>query len=336
MADTISSHRTVRDPDPKATALDPVLQQLLPRLNAAAPPVGEGASAGELRTGFDTLIALLAPDAGETPFDGRIVDKEIESHGVRIPTRTWIPAVVETSGTSDTVVFFHGGGWVLGDLASAAPTARAIAERMGLRVLAAQYRLAPEHPFPAAFDDCVAVLRAVRDEGSGWLAVAGDSAGGNLAAAVALAARDEGLSLDAQLLFYPALVPAMDSPSHARYGEGYLLTSQAMRYYWASYGGGHRPADDWRFAPASAGSLAGVAPAVVTTAGFDPLRDEGDDYAARLMAEGVPTLVLPQPGLIHGWIDQAARVPAARQALDEAIDALRSLRDGAVLEERES
>ena len=125
----------------------------------------------------------------------------------------------------------------------------------------------------------------------------------------------------------------MSSESHRRYGDGYLLTRQAMRYYWESYAGAADPAGaadraDPRFAPAAAASLAGVAPAVVTTAGFDPLRDEGDAYAARLVAEGVETVVLPQPTLIHGWIDQAARVPAARRALERAVEALQFLREG--------
>ncbi|WP_368497473.1 alpha/beta hydrolase [Herbiconiux sp. A18JL235] len=326
MADHEAAPRSP-DADPKAAGLDPVLAQLLPQLNAAAPPVGDGTDAAELRRGFGELIALLQGPDAPAPFDGEVTDGEVagsEGH-VRVPVRTWVPR--GAGADVGTVVFVHGGGWVLGDLDSAAPTARFLAERMRVRVVAVDYRLAPEHPFPAAYDDALAVLRAERERSDGWLAVAGDSAGGNLAAALALAARELGLRLDAQLLFYPGLDPAMSSESHQRYGDGYLLTRQAMRYYWESYAGTADPGDP-RFAPQAARSLAGVAPAVVTTAGIDPLRDEGDAYAARLVAEGVETVVLPQPTLIHGWIDQTVRVPAARRALERAVDALQLLREG--------
>lgn len=344
-------HDPITDPaagDPKAGPLDPELARLLPRLNAAAPEVAPDTPAGQLRASFDELIALLATDPGAADpgsFDGRIVDDAVTAGGVGIPTRHWIPRVARAG---EAVLFVHGGGWVLGDLASAAPTARALAERLRVRVVAVDYRLAPEHPFPAAFDDCFAVLRAERERvdaevgagsgesvagAGGWLAVAGDSAGGNLAATTALAARDAGVRVDAQLLFYPGIDPRMSAPSHAAYGEGYLLSAAAMRYYWAAYegvasgaAGESAAALDPRFTPDAAATLAGAAPAVVTTAGFDPLRDEGDAYAARLVADGVPTLVLPQPGLIHGWIDQAQQVPAARRALEQAIDALALLR----------
>ncbi|WP_382308597.1 alpha/beta hydrolase [Herbiconiux sp. UC225_62] len=327
MADPTTAALATPAPTSAPAGLDPDVARLLPALNAAAPPVGPGTRADELRTSFGELLALLAPEHPAEPFAGRVDDGVVEAAGIRIPIRSWTPG--GEAGGGDTVVFFHGGGWVLGDLASAEPSARAIAERMRVRVVAVDYRLAPEHPFPAAFDDCLAVLRAERERGAGWLAVAGDSAGGNLAAAVALAARDSGLRLDAQLLFYPALDPSMRAASHARFGDGYLLTADAMRYYWASYAAGSRDAEDWRCSPGAADSLAGVAPAVVTTAGFDPLRDEGDEYAARLVADRVATVSLPEPALIHGWIDQAARVPAARRALDRALDALQLLRTAA-------
>ncbi|MTD16864.1 alpha/beta hydrolase fold domain-containing protein [Nakamurella sp. YIM 132087] len=257
---------------------------------------------------------------------------------VRVPAATAPTAVdraaAETVGGHgadvDVVVYIHGGGWVVGSPATADPIARALASGLGATVVSVDYRLAPENPFPAAFDDCFAVVQAVADTvPHRWLAVGGDSAGGNLAAVVAMAARDAGSpAVDAQLLIYPALDPTMASASQQRFADGYLLTRTALRYYWDSYGAGHerRP----YCAPSSADDLRGLAPAVVATAGFDPLRDEGNDYAERLAAAGVRTQLLEFPTLTHGFADQLARVPAASEALTQVIAGLAAERDLAV------
>ncbi|XPP27073.1 MAG: alpha/beta hydrolase [Leucobacter sp.] len=313
-------------PSSRVESLDPVLAAMLPRMNAASPPINLGAPS--LRDAYREMLARLRP--GAEPFTGRIIDGTVVAAGADVPIRTWIPEGASEHG--DCVIYLHGGGWVMGDRESAAPAARALAERMKLRVVVVDYRLAPEHPFPAAFDDCLAVFRAERRRTNGWLGIAGDSAGANLGAAVAITARDLDERLDAQLLFYPALDPTMSTDSHHLYAEGYLLTGEATRFYWESYIGGERTAPiarDWRLAPSTVESLNGVAPAVVSTAGYDPLRDEGNEYAARLAAAGVPTLFLPQAGLAHGWVNQTYQIPSAKRALAEMIEAFQLLRERA-------
>lgn len=162
-------------PSSRVESLDPVLAAMLPRMNAASPPINLGAPS--LRDAYREMLARLRP--GAEPFTGRIIDGTVVAAGADVPIRTWIPEGASEHG--DCVIYLHGGGWVMGDRESAAPAARALAERMKLRVVVVDYRLAPEHPFPAAFDDCLAVFRAERRRTNGWLGIAGDSAGANLA-----------------------------------------------------------------------------------------------------------------------------------------------------------
>jgi acetyl esterase len=218
---------------------------------------------------------------------------------------------------------------VLGDLDSADPHVRRIATHLNAVVVSIDYRMAPDHPFPAGFDDFVAVHQWVaRTWSPEWLGVAGDSAGGNLAAAVAIEAAIQGIQCDAQLLFYPALDPTMSTTSHEQLAAGYLLDRDTMAFYWRAY---LASADgpDRRFTPSAASDsdLALVAPAVITTAGFDPLKDEGRAYAQRLRALGVQVTHVHHPDLIHGWLDQADLIPAARDACTESLDALMTLAD---------
>lgn len=208
------------------------------------------------------------------------------------------------------VVYFHGGGWVLGDLDSHDGITAAIAAATGAVVLAVDYRLAPEHPFPAAFDDACAALRAAAADGGARfgvdgarLAVAGDSAGGNLAAAVALFARDRGEPrLRGQALVYPALDPDLTLPSCERNARAPVLTREDMAGYWRDYLGGTSATDDPYAAPSRARDLAGAAPAYVSTAAHDPLCDEGRLYAERLGRAGVAVEHREAPGLPHGHL----------------------------------
>lgn len=218
------------------------------------------------------------------------------------------------------VMFVHGGGWVLGDLGTADWTARSIAVALNCTVVSVDYRLAPEHPYPAALQDCTAVLTALsRRYPTSRIAVVGDSSGGNLALAVGAASvSDPLLRVDAQLLLYPALDPAQRSPSHDTYADGYVLTRESMRWFWQQYLAGsasnyHEPALD------------GLPPTIVTTAGFDPLQDEGRDLAERLVAANVTTLFLHHGNLTHAWLDSAGTVPAARRARDEVLALFRTL-----------
>ncbi|TDE18816.1 alpha/beta hydrolase [Actinomadura sp. 6K520] len=247
-----------------------------------------------------------------------------------VPARVFEPP---TRLTDATIMFFHGGGWVAGDLRTHLQHMRLLAVETGSTVLGVDYRLAPEHPCPAAFDDCLAATVHVAGRSAGRLAVAGDSAGGQLAASVALACRDRSIPLAAQLLIVPVTDvaggyadPEVNAryPSRAERADGYGLTLAAMRWFAGLYdppgGGGH-----WRVSPLRAPDLSGVAPAAVHTAGFDPLRDEGNSYAAALRAAGVPVLHREWPTLNHGFFGLGGVSAAAGRAARRAAADLRGL-----------
>ena len=228
------------------------------------------------------------------------------------------------SGSGSTLMYLHGGGWVVGDVDTHDPLARRVTNATGARVVSVDYRLAPEHPFPAALDDAEEVLHWLWTQDPGRpLAVAGDSAGAALAAGVALRARDKQIPLAAQLMFYPAIDPAMTSPSIAENGTGYFLTEHDMAWFYRQYlPGGTASGPEADLARAD---LAGVAPAIVATAEFDPLRDEGAAYAARLADAGVPTQYVPGPGLIHGFAGFLGVVDAADATVADVLARLRQL-----------
>ncbi len=224
--------------------------------------------------------------------------------GVRIPVRIYRPLGI--TGPSPPALYFHGGGWVVGSLDTHDAHARRLANYSGCTVIAVDYRLAPEHVFPAAYDDAIAVTRWIAQSAGhigvvpGAIGVCGDSSGGNLAAAVALAARGERLPVAVQVLVNPVLDnrPAR-YPSYLAYADGFFLTREAMEWYLAQYipAGSSR---DWRAAPLRAGDLTGVAPALIQTMEADVLRDEGEAYARRLRSYGVRTSLLMYPGMFHG------------------------------------
>ena len=237
-----------------------------------------------------------------------------------VPVRVYEP--LDPRG--GTLIFLHGGGWVVGDVETHDPLCRRVANGTGARVVSVDYRLAPEHPFPAGLDDAEEVLHWLWTEDPGRpLGVAGDSAGASLTAGVALRARDKQLPLAAQLMFYPATDPAMTSPSFAENGAGYFLTGRDMAWFYQQYlpgGPGRAPEADLGHA-----DVVGVAPAIVATAEFDPLRDEGIAYAARLADAGVPTQHVPGPGLIHGFAAFLGVVDAADAAVAAILDRLSQL-----------
>lgn len=233
-----------------------------------------------------------------------------------------------------TVLHCHGGGWVVGSPATYDLPVRRLAVGCAARVVDVDYRLAPEHPFPAGHDDCVAALRWVHahiDDLGGdptRVAVAGDSAGGNLSAAVAVAARDDGLPLKAQLLIYPG-TDFVDSDIHAsrtENAEGLFLTSEDMRWFGDQYlGGDAELALDPRASVLQVTDLAGVAPAVVGTGEYDPLRDEGNAYAAALQKAGVQVIAHQYPGLIHGFFGLGHVSTTADSATGELCADLKEL-----------
>ena len=223
-----------------------------------------------------------------------------------------------------TLVYLHGGGWVVGNIETHDPLCRRVANATGARVVSVGYRLAPEYPFPAGLDDAEEVLRWLRAQDPGrTIGVAGDSAGASLAAGLAIRARDQQIPLAAQLLLYPATDPAMTSASIAENGEGYFLTRPDMAWFYRQYlpDGPDSAAE----ADLTRADVAGVAPAIVATAEFDPLRDEGAAYAVRLSAAGVQAEHLPGPGLIHGFAGFLGVVDAAEANLGTILGALSQL-----------
>ncbi len=241
------------------------------------------------------------------------------------PARLYAPA----NGSTALLVFFHGGAFMYGDLDTHEQTCRFLAERAGVQVLAVDYRLAPEHTFPAAHDDALAAyhwaldhlddLGVARDR----VAVGGDSAGGNLAAAVALAAARDGLPLAFQLLVYPACENAdRDTRSSRIFAEGFFLTREFMAMGTETYTPDPADRTDPRISPLRAEIPAGLAPAYVATAGFDPLRDEGEAYGRRLAEAGVAVEVRRFPDQIHGFFNLLL-APRSRAAVEEIAEALR-------------
>jgi acetyl esterase len=255
-------------------------------------------------------------------------DIAIPGPGGPIPARLYRSA---KNGTLPVLVFLHGGGWVVGNIDSHEAMCRHLANRAECAVLSVDYRMGPEHKFPAAVEDCFAATvwtagnAAALGVDPGRLAVGGDSAGGNLAAVVSLLARDKGAPRIAyQVLIYPATDAAMRHDSVARYAEGYVLTRATMRWFYEQYLRTPDDAADWRVSPLLAPDLSRLPPAYVLTAGYDPLCDEGDAYAARLAAAGVPVTHRRFPGQVHGFVTNGRVIRAAETALDEAAAALKA------------
>jgi acetyl esterase len=304
--------------------LDPDAEILLEMVRAANRPAFETVGAAEARLLFNAGRKVLAPDPMPV---AELRDLAIPGPGGPIPARLYRAAA---SGILPVLVFFHGGGWVVGDIESHDTVCRHLANRAGCAVVSVDYRLAPEHKFPAAVEDCFAATAWVAGNAAAlgvdpaWLAVGGDSAGGNLAAVVSLLARDrDGPRITSQLLIYPATDAAMRHQSIARFAEGYVLTRSTMRWFYEQYLRGPEDAADWQASPLAAPDLGGLPAAFVLTAGYDPLCDEGDAYAARLAASGVAVTHRRFPGQVHGFAMNGKIIRAAEAALDETAAALK-------------
>jgi acetyl esterase len=254
------------------------------------------------------------------------------AHG-SIPARMYTPKKLrKVDGLSPCLVYFHGGGWVIGDLDSHDVVCRTLAHEGELIVIAVDYRLAPEHKFPAAVDDAIAATAWVASNArqlgidASRLIVGGDSAGGNLAAVTAIASRDgNGPPIAAQLLIYPATDFAMTQASHSDPETSVLLTHAAVRWFSNHYLSSASDVHDWRASPARAKTLAGLPPAYVLIAGGDPLRDEGDEYANRLKEAGVPVTYRSFPGQFHGFFTMGKLLMQANVAAREIGNWLKSL-----------
>ena len=308
--------------------LDPQARSLLDMIESiGGPALGEQDPVATRET-MKGLTAVM----GAGPEVGSVTDRTIPgpAGAPEIPVRVYSPA---GDGTRGMLVWYHGGGWVIGDLESADISARNLCAGAGVVVLSVDYRLAPEHPYPAGRDDCLAALRWARDHAAelgvdpARIAVGGDSAGGNLAAITALAIRGvAGPPLAFQLLVYPATDLLLTHPSIDENGEGYLLTKASMvwfsDHYLGKIGEGHDRKDP-SVSPLYADDVSGVAPALVITAEFDPLRDEGEAYARKLSDAGVACTVTRYAGMIHAFFGMDAILDSAKQATAEASAALR-------------
>ena len=265
----------------------------------------------------------LAVTAGPDDRVARVEDRSVPGPHGPIPIRIYGP---DGAGPFAVLVFFHGGGWVVGNLETADVFCRAMTAGAGCAVVSVNYRHAPEHKFPIAADDAFAATQwaathaATFSGDAARLIVSGTSAGGNLAAVVALMARDRGgPALMSQLLIVPVIDHDFETPSYRKNAEGYGLTAEAMRWYWKQY---LRSDDDGRHpyaSPLRAQSLRGLPPALVVTAEFDPLHDEGEAYATRLRAEGVPTTVWHREGMIHGFLGLQANAEIARALREQSL-----------------
>jgi acetyl esterase len=256
-----------------------------------------------------------------------VFDRTIPGPGGEMPLRVFRPS--DERGLP-LIIWFHGGGFVTGDLDTHDQLGRMLADDVNAVVLTPDYRLAPEAKFPAAADDCLATYEwalAHADEvgaDPNRIAIGGDSAGGNLTAVVALDARNRALPAPrVQVLVYPVTDCEFDSPSMTENAKGYFLETETMRWFWNHYARTPADFDDPRFSPLRASDLSGLPPAVVITAEYDPLRDQGDAYARRLQEAGVPTTAVPVDGVVHGFFGLHEFMPPAREPWDVCVTAFR-------------
>ena len=302
-------------------SLHPQVSALLERAaQSPLPPYYEVPAHVARRIYRDTRRAL-APKAPE------VAEAQLILAPGPVALRCYRPHGTKPDEPLPALVYLHGGGWVIGDLDTHDVLCRQLANGARCAVYAVDYRLAPENPFPAAVEDCLAAVKFVAGRHR-LVAVGGDSAGGNLATVVALHARDHGgPEIAFQLLIYPGTDQRGEHPSVTRNGEGYLLTKKAMEYFRAQYLPKKSDFLDWRASPLLAKSLAGLPPAHVITAGYDPLRDEGRAYAERLATEGVEVAYREYSDMVHGFILFGGVLDTANAAVAECCSRLRAAFD---------
>jgi acetyl esterase len=322
--------------------LDPQIAALLEQLNQA-PPMSLG-TPEQARASFRQMTVAAAAFGPEIEV-GEIIDREVPGAAGPLPARLYKPTQDPPEGTGreaedplgvdyPTLVFFHGGGFVIGDIASYDAQCRTLCRDGRTAVLSVEYRVAPEDPFPAAAEDAIAAAAWALDNAGDLggdpdrVAVGGDSAGGNLAAVAAQALRGHEPALAGQLLLYPVTDFSEERPSVAENGEGLFLTGDDMRWFREKYIADASRTDP-RASPLHAEDLSGLPPALVVTAEFDPLRDDGEAYAVALEAAGVPVVKLRFDGLIHGFFAMGTVSTAAASAIEEIGAELRKLLDGA-------
>jgi acetyl esterase/lipase len=306
-----------RTMDPKAQIVGEFVKSI--RVPGYFPPLPE------LRQQLRTMVTLMDEPAPPLP---RVEDIRIPGPAGAIPARLY----AGRAGTAALpgVIYFHGGGWVQGDLETHHGLCARLALHAGILVVAVDYRLAPEHKFPAAVEDCLAAYRWLRAQGielgvdPARVAVAGDSAGGNLAAVVSQLAAGAGAPRPTcQVLIYPALDFSLDTDSHRDLADGHVIPRDRIAWYTEQYLGGDSDKSDLRASPLRAPTLEGQPPALIVTAGFDPLRDEGRAYADRLRAAGVDVVYREYPGQIHAFVSLTRAIPQGMACTLEIAEYLR-------------
>jgi acetyl esterase len=318
-------------------ALHPQCRLVLDQIAALAAKPLEQETPAEARAWRNQISHITSALAGPVVEMASVDDRTIPGVGgpaqltgpaQPIPVRVYRPSAEENL---PVLVYFHGGGWVFGTLDTVDRPCRALAHSAECVVVSVDYRLAPEHKFPAAADDAYAVVRYVAEHPAEFhadstrIAVGGDSAGGNLSAAVSLMARDRGgPAIRFQLLVYPCVDYDDDRPSVHEYAEGHLLTRAALGWFWGHYVASAEDGRHMYASPINAADLSGLPPALVITAECDPIRDQGEAYAQKLEAAGVPVEVRRYEGAIHAFFQMGAVIDAGRDAVADAGTALRA------------
>jgi acetyl esterase len=315
--------------DGRAVSLDPQLQAMRDQREHGNVPPLYSLSLAAARAAD---LASIRDSGGEPAPVREVVDLTITGPGGELPLRLYRPA---GERPLPALLYYFGGGWALGAIDTADGVSRSLANSCGALVAVVGYRLAPEHPFPAAVDDCYAALRWVAGHADeigidpARIAVGGDSAGGNLAAAVTLLARGDGPALAGQLLVYPNTDQLADDESLRSADDPFLFNRRSVAWYRRHYLPNPGDAANPLASPLRAESLRGLPPALVITAEYDPLRDQGEAYARRLADEGVPVELSRYPGMAHGFFTMADTVDASRVAIKQAASHLRACFEGA-------
>jgi acetyl esterase len=307
--------------------LDPQAQALMQlMIDKGVPPVNSMTPV-EARSSYRSRRTFTQPDAPEV---FKVEDKVVSYEGVNVPVRVYHPHAAQSQAALPGLVYLHGGGWTVGDLDTHDVLCRSLCLQADIVVVSVDYRMGPEHKFPAAYDDTVAAFNwtvahaASLGIDASRIAIGGDSAGGNLSAAACLGLRGQAVQPAFQLLIYPATIMWQDTASYHANGKGYMLTQESIAYYTENYLRNREDAKDWRASPQLAESHAGLAPAFVMTAGFDPLRDEGLMYANALSKAGVSAQYICFERQIHGFITMGRVMQEANTAVSLCASVLRA------------
>jgi acetyl esterase len=307
--------------------LDPQAQALMQlMIDKGVPPVNSMTPV-EARSSYRSRRTFTQPDAPEV---FKVEDKVVSYEGVNVPVRVYHPLAAQSQAALPGLVYLHGGGWTVGDLDTHDVLCRSLCLQADIVVVSVDYRMGPEHKFPAAYDDTVAAFNwtvahaASLGIDASRIAIGGDSAGGNLSAAACLGLRGQAVQPAFQLLIYPATIMWQDTASYHANGKGYMLTQESIAYYTENYLRTREDAKDWRASPQLAESHAGLAPAFVMTAGFDPLRDEGLMYANALSKAGVSAQYICFERQIHGFITMGRVMQEANTAVSLCASVLRA------------